>query len=127
MYAAFGRGDVQTILDHLTDDVEWTLEGPASFPFSGKRIGKQQVRGFFEALGGTQTDMKLLPEQFVAQGDHVAMFGRFSATVAATGESYDSPIAHLFTLRDGKVCRYVNLTNTAAMAAAYPAASAMAR
>jgi ketosteroid isomerase-like protein len=53
MYAAFGRGDVRTILDHLTPNVEWTLEGPSVIPFAGKRIGPAQVHKFFEALATT--------------------------------------------------------------------------
>jgi hypothetical protein len=28
MYAAFARGDIQAVLDGLTDDVEWILPGP---------------------------------------------------------------------------------------------------
>ena len=26
MYDAFGRGDIHTILNNLTDDVEWTMQ-----------------------------------------------------------------------------------------------------
>ncbi len=42
IYAAFARGDIQTILDNLTSDVEWTLEGPAIIPFAGKRNGRRR-------------------------------------------------------------------------------------
>ena len=30
MYEAFARGDIQTIVENLTDDVEWIAEGPSS-------------------------------------------------------------------------------------------------
>ena len=44
-YAAFGRGDVQGILDRLTDDVIWNgVYGAASYvPTSGERRGKAAV------------------------------------------------------------------------------------
>ncbi|SRR5713101_1676689 len=127
LYDAFGRGDVQTILNSLTDDVQWALEGPVIIPFAGQRRGISQVRSFFEALATTQTGRKLNMEPFIAQGDQVAAYGRYSCTVTATGKKLDCPIAHFFTIRNGKVSRFVDLTDTAAVADAYQSASAAAR
>jgi ketosteroid isomerase-like protein len=47
--------------------------------------------------------------------------------VTATGKSFDSPVAHFFTFRGGKISRFVDVVDTAAMADAYRAASAAAR
>ncbi len=124
LYEAFGKGDLQTILNHLADDVDWSLEGPEIIPFAGKRKGIAQVTGFFEALATTLTDPKLTIEVFVAQGDVVATRGRFGGTVKATGKSLEGPIGHFFTIRNGKVSHLVDFGNTAAMAAAYQATSA---
>jgi ketosteroid isomerase-like protein len=52
--------------------------------------------------------------EFLASGDAVAVFGRYSATVRATGVRVDTPVGHYFKFRDGKIVRYVNLINTAA-------------
>ena len=125
MYAAFGRGDIQFILDHLTGDIVWTLEGPASVPFSGERHGKAEVLGFFEALAATQTNQKLTTDRWVAQGGTVASTGRYGATVTATGKSYDSAQAHFFTFRDGKVSRFDDYVDTALVAEAYRESSAV--
>ena len=123
VYDAFGRGDIQAIMSSLTDDVEWGFDGPAIVPFTGQRKGHAEVLGFFQALAATQDDMKLITETFVAQGDIVATLGRYSATVKATGKKIDAPVGHFFTIRDGKICRFVDLSDTAAMADAYvPAA-----
>ena len=127
VYDAFKRGDLPFILARLTDDVDWTLEGPSILPFTGKRKGIAQVKEFFEALTGTQTNMKLTMGPLMAQGDQVSGLGRYSATVAATGKSFDSPVGHFFTVRDGKISAFVDLVDTAAMADAYRAASAAAR
>src|SRR5881394_2774369 len=86
LYAAFGRGDVQTVLNHLTDDVQWRLDAPAVIPFAGARKGRAEVQGFFEALGSTVQNPKLTVEHLVAQGNLVATIGRFGGTVAATGK-----------------------------------------
>lgn len=119
LYDAFARGDVQTILDNLTDDVAWQMDGPAIIPFTGRRTGPAEVRGFFEALSATQQNMKLTTERFIAQGDGVATLGRYAATVTATGKSFDSAVAHFFTIRDGKVAQFVDVGDTAAIADAY--------
>ena len=127
LYDAFAKGDLQTILNALVSDIEWTLEGPAIIPFCGKRKGIPQVTQFFEALATTQTGQKLTIEKFVAQGDTVAMLGRYQATVTATGKKFDSPVAHFFTIRDGKVSRFVEVAETAGAADAYTSASAAGR
>jgi ketosteroid isomerase-like protein len=127
VYDAFKRGDLPFILARLTEDVEWTLEGPSIIPYAGKRKGIAQVKEFFEALAGTQTNMKLTMGPLVAQGDRVTGLGRFAATVVATGRSFDSPVGHFFTVRDGKISGFVDLVDTAAMAEAYRAAASAAR
>jgi len=127
LYDAFARGDIQGILDNLTDDVQWGLEGPAIIPFAGRRTGQAEVQGFFEALATTQRDMKLNTERFVAQSNLVATIGRYSGTVTATGKSFDVAVAHFFEIRDGKVARFVDFGDTAAFADAYTQASAAAQ
>ena len=126
-YDAFGQGDVQTILNNLTDDIEWISEGPEIIPYAGKRTGIAQVKGFFEALATTQTGQKLTIESTVAQGDLVATVGRYAGTVKATGKKVDVPIGHFFTFRNGKVSRFVNLTDTATVADAYRTSAAAGR
>lgn len=124
MYDAFGRGDIQTIVEHLTDDVEWLAEGPSSVVYFGKMKGPAEVQSkFFGGIAATQEDMKLTMEDFLVQGDGVATFGRYSAKVKATGKRFDAPLAHLFRIRGGKVFKFVNLGDTAAVAEAYSGTS----
>ena len=124
LYAAFGRGDFQTILDNVTPDVTWTLDGPAIIPFAGRRIGPQQVSGFFDALATTQTNQTLTIDDYIAQGDKVATVGRYSAVVTATGKKVDGAIAHIFTVRDGRISAFLDFGDTAQMADAYMSAKA---
>ena len=123
MYAAFGRGDIQTILDHLAPDVEWTLNGPEVIPYSGKKVGPSQVVTFFEALASTQDHPKLTIDEYIAQGDKVATVGRYSAVVKSTGKVIDGPVAHIFTIKNGKVVRFLDFVDTAQMADAYVSAA----
>ena len=127
VYDAFGRGDIAFILDHLTEDVDWSMEGPSIIPYAGKRKGIAQTKGFFDALIETQTNMKLTMEPMIAQGDKVSGLGHFAATVIATGKSYDSALGHFWTVRDGKISRFVDVVETASIVDAHTAASAAGR
>lgn len=118
MYAAFGRGDVSAIMAHVADDVSWEFEGPEVLRFSGIRRGKQETLGFFFGIAEEHGNPDLRMQNFIVSGGSVAVFGRYAATMKRTGIRVDTPVAHLFQFRDGKVVRYVNLTDTAAYVAA---------
>ena len=124
IYAAFSRGDIAGILSRVTDDVQWTTEGPPVIPYAGKMVGRDQVQKFFSALSSTQENMKLTTDGIIAQGDQVATHGRYSGVVKATGKRFDGPIAHIFTIRDGKVSRFLDIIDTAQMVDAYTAPAA---
>jgi ketosteroid isomerase-like protein len=88
-YAAFGRGDVQSILDRLADDVIWKpVYGAAAYvPTSGERRGKPAVATFF---------------------------GK-----SPIGKTFDSDFAMVFTLQNGKVSHFQEFSDSAAINAAY--------
>jgi uncharacterized protein len=118
MYAAFGRGDVAGVMAHLADDVVWSAEGPAAMVFTGVRHGKREtLEGFFGGIAQEHADPKLEMTEFVSEGDSVAAFGRYAATLKSSGQRVDSPVGHLFKFRGGKVVHYTNLLNTAAFMA----------
>ena len=119
MYDAFGRGDIQTILDNLAPNVEWVTEGPSIIPYAQKYTGVDSVRGFFQALATTQENHNLTAGEFIAQGDKVATTGRYSAIVKETGKRFDTAVAHIFTIQNGKVTRFLDFFDTSAVADAY--------
>jgi ketosteroid isomerase-like protein len=113
MYAAFANNDRQAILAKLDEKVMWEFEAPKEISFSGKRNGISETSRFFEAISSDYKDPKLQITDFVASGNEVAAFGRYSATVKETGRQINSPVAHFFKFKDGKVVRFVNFLNTA--------------
>jgi ketosteroid isomerase-like protein len=114
LYAAFSRGDLAAILAKLSDDVVWESEGPAVISSSGIRHGKAEAQGFFEGLNNDFTDHQLTITDYVGSGDTVMTLGRYTATAKASGRKVDTPTAHYWKFREGKVVRYVGLSNTAA-------------
>jgi ketosteroid isomerase-like protein len=37
VYAAFNRGDIQTVLANVESNAEWVNYGPSSVPYSGRQ------------------------------------------------------------------------------------------
>ena len=114
LYAAYRRGDLPVILASLSQDVVWESEGPAVISFCGIRHGIKEATGFFEALAADCANPELIVTDHVASGDAVMTLGRFKATMRKTGKVFDTPIAHYWRVRDGKVVRYVGLSDTTA-------------
>jgi uncharacterized protein len=126
IYAAFGRGDTATILASLTDDVSWEFEAPAELSWSGIRHTPQETAGFFAGIAAEHASPNLEMTEFFSANDAVAAFGRYQATVKATGIRVDTPVAHYFKFRDGKIARYINIINSGAFVEATRPAAARA-
>jgi len=124
LYAAFSRGDIATILASLTPDVDWVCEGPASVPFCGKFRGPEQVSKFFEALATTQSEQNLTIEETYDAGAQVFTINRYSCVVNASGKKVDARGVHVFTVKNGKVTRFLEIFDSAAAVEAYKAAPA---
>jgi ketosteroid isomerase-like protein len=127
MYSAFGAGDLQTIIDSVDPKAEWTNHGPDTIPYAGSWQGHAQIRQFFKAIAESTSGGQVVPETFTASGDTVVATGRYRATVRNTGTKIDSPIAHLFTIRNGKVVKWVGFSDTAGIADAHAGKAAAGR
>lgn len=120
MYEAFGRGDLDAILELVTDDVDWSTNAAiASAPWYGPRHGKDGVRGFFEGIGQTGPVTEFTPLSFASNDDgDVFAFIRYAFTVTATGKHVAMNLHHYWKFREGKVCFVRSAEDTAQVAAA---------
>jgi uncharacterized protein len=106
IYAAFGAGDIPTILDLLADDVDFASMPESDVtPWYGRRT-KAEVPAFFEALGSTVEVERFEPLAFAETGDTVMAVIRFGIKVPATGKRGEMDIHHWWRLRDGQVTLY---------------------
>ena len=119
-YAAFARGDVQTIVNALADDVVWhSVYGAGSHvPGAGERHGKAAVAEFFKILSETFTFKQFDVSDFVASGNKVVALGHFAGTSDAGG-AVDSDFASVFTMREGKIARFQDFNDSSQMNAAF--------
>ena len=117
VYAAFNRGDIQTVLANVESNAEWVNYGPSSVPYFGNFAGR--LTDFFQAIGQSTSNGSVAVERYMEAGDNVITEGRWTATVKETGGRIDAPIAHVFTLRDGKISGWRGYSDSAAVAAAH--------
>lgn len=99
----FAHSDIDRILDLMTDDCTWWINGkPDLFPVTGTKSKAQFgdiLRGVHASIEG---GMPMEVIGLVAEGDQVAAELRARATTK-TGRSYDNRYLMLYTVRDGKV------------------------
>ena len=114
IYEAFGRGDVEHILEQVTDDVDWASEADSKVaPWHGIHRGKDEVSRFFQELAANLEVTEFTPLAFTSNDTDVMTAVRFGIKVPATGKSGTMEIRHWFSFRDGKVCYYRGTEDTA--------------
>lgn len=119
-YAAFGAGDIKTLLTYMADDIVWNgVYGAGSHvPTAGERRGKLAVAEFFKQVADNVSFSRFEPKEFIATGDKVVALGHYTATTPMK-KPFDSDFAMVFTLRDGKVTQFQEFCNSAAVNEAY--------
>ena len=119
IYEAFGRGDVQAVLDGVADDVDWATEASsAGAPWWGVHHGKQGVADFFQAFGTAMEVQEFTPYAFATTDNEVHTVVHCRATSRATGKAIDHDLHHYFRMDNGKIVFYRGTEDTAATAAA---------
>lgn len=120
LYAAFGRGDVSHIVGNAAPDVHWESGGRQSdFPTFGPRKGPSELRTFFAQVAENLDFSEFTPREFCPSGDKVIVLGYYAATIRKSKKSAACEWVHVFTVRDGKVTRFREFTDTAMLADAY--------
>jgi ketosteroid isomerase-like protein len=120
MYQAFGAGDIDTLLENVTDDVSWGTETVVSeVPWYRLRDGRDGVGDFFATLAREVDFPKFLPTTFAPVGDDVFVRVDYDYQFKRNGKGASTGAVHQFTLRDGKVSKFRAFEDTAAVRAAW--------
>lgn len=120
-YAAFQRGDIGGVLATLDDSIEWhaVIGTEGVVPHAGVRRGLNGVGEFFSILGTTTDFQAFEPQEFIAQGDQVAVVGKYKAKVKPTAKTIESGWVMIFTFKNGKIARFREFTDSAQLVRAY--------
>lgn len=111
-YAAFTRGDIDTVVAAMHDDIAWDEAEHSLWHKPGGYRGPIDVlSNVFGRIPQQFTDFRIVPQLFHDAGDNVIVEGRYKAT-ATTGDLLDAQVCHVWTIRDGKLGRFRQYTDT---------------
>ena len=113
-YAAFGSGDIPALLKLVADEVDWKEVCPASLPYSGLPRNPNEVADFFAAINQAEDVTVFEPREFIEAGENVTVLGYLETTVRETQLKVQSEWVHVFTVRNGKITRWISFFDTAA-------------
>jgi ketosteroid isomerase-like protein len=111
-YRAFARRDVPAIMQMVDPDVRVTQT--ELLPWGGEYHGYAGVAKFLEKLTSCVHCMVEVEEAFPAD-DRVVMKGRTHGQVRANGAEFNIAVAHIWTLRKGKISAFEAYIDTPKM------------
>lgn len=118
IYAAFGRGDVPAILEHVSEDVDWGIESQTSAaPWLGTGRGRAVVAKFFETLAKEAEFSRFEPSGFLASDDAVCCLIGYDSTLRKNGRKQTMNGIHHFTIKNGRITKWRGWEDTAYTAA----------
>lgn len=113
LYDAFATGDVAAVLGAFDPNIEWTEA--AGFMYGGTYNGPDGVlASVFMRLATEWEGFGAVPDKIVDGGDgNVISTGTYSGKYLKTGNRTKVPFAHEWELKDGKIVRFRQHTDTA--------------
>lgn len=120
LYKAFAVGDIPTVLGAMDAKIVWNEAESNSLADGNPYIGPDAVlNGVFVRLGGQHEYFKLENVQLHGMDNNQVLATlRYDAKVKNTGKSYNAQVAHLWTLKDGKVTAFQQYVDTKKLAEA---------
>lgn len=118
MFAELSKGNAEAFLGNMADNVRFNLIGTTKY--SGTFNGKQELISKLLAPLTAQLEggITLTPENFIAEGDYVAMQARGKATTKS-GKSYNNTYCQVFRIVNGKVQEVTEYLDTELVTSAF--------
>lgn len=111
MYDAFARQDHAAIRRIFDPEIEWLqMDG---FPMGGHHHGVDQI--FAEVFAKFRLhwlDWAAVVDQYLDAGSNVVALGHYVGTAKQTGRSVRAPFAHVYTVQEGRIIKFVQYTDT---------------
>jgi ketosteroid isomerase-like protein len=114
IYAAFGRGDIPTVLAAFHPEIEWRqAEGNPYQPTGGAWVGPQAVlEKLFMRLGAEWEGFTVTVHALHDAGEHVVMEGRYTGAYKPSNRSVDAQVCHVLRFREGKLLSFQQYVDT---------------
>jgi ketosteroid isomerase-like protein len=112
LYEAFASLDVEALRDTLTDDFVGQVSEGMPLAVGGEQRGPEAMIRNVWAKVFASYEMRVEAERFYPSGDHVVAVGHYRGAVRASGQPIEASFAHVLTIRDGRIARLQQITDT---------------
>ena len=114
LYKAFAEGDIPSVLEAMDKEIIWNEAEGNAYADGNPYVGPEAIlNGVFARVGAEHEYFKLEDiELHEMSNNQVLATLRYDAKVKETGKTYNAQVAHLWTLKDGKVSAFQQYVDT---------------
>ena len=112
LYEAAARGEMNVLFEALAPKIEWREAEGSPFASGNPYVGPDAVGKLLGRIGEAIDGLAIVPMNVIDGGDTVVIEGRYKGKVRKTSKPFDAQFAHVWQLRDGKVVRFQQYTDT---------------
>lgn len=118
LYKAFAKGDIPAVLGAMDAKIVWNEAESNALADGNPYIGPDAVlNGVFVRLGGQHEYFKLENVQLHGMDNNQVLATlRYDAKFKESGKAYNAQVAHLWTLKDGKIIGFQQYVDTKKLA-----------
>lgn len=104
MFSAFGRGDVEGVVDTVSDDTVWIYHGTQIIP-KGRFEKKEGVRTFFTNILDRTEIISFNPQQFIVEDTTVVVLGEEHQRTKRSGRELKQKWVQIYTVENDLIVR----------------------
>ena len=111
-FEAMGRSDIRPLVELMSDDFAWIIEGQSRFSrsYEGKATVKHDLlQPLFEAFA---TPYRFTIDEIIGEGDRIVVLGRGEVKTKA-GKDYNNSYCFVLRLADGSLAELREYLDTA--------------
>ncbi|WP_291845522.1 nuclear transport factor 2 family protein [Maricaulis sp.] len=113
IYTAFAAGDVPAFAALLHPEIVWNEAENYPYADNNPYIGPDAVLSGVIGRAVTEWEgFSATPDSMIAQGNRVAVTGRYTGTFLATGEPMDAQFVHIWTVQGGQAIAFQQYADT---------------
>jgi len=120
LYKAFSAGDIPTVLAGMDANIVWNEAEGNDYADGNPYIGPDAVlKGVFERVGAEHEYFKLVDIQLHDMSNNQVLATlRYNGKLKSNGATFDTQVAHLWTLKNGKTIGFQQYVDTKQLAEA---------
>jgi len=118
LYEKFNIGDIPSVLKGFTEDAKWAT--PPNVPWTkGTCQGRDQIAEYFKAVGENHRSIKVMPREFVQQGNQMIVAGYLEGTAIESGINYATRMVHIMTWENQRIAKFEDIVDAAEILKAF--------